>query len=178
MRNQVVSRLSTESPYFAWAGTCFSGWADVTWTDALMYLSNRVYCVGDCDIMCPMLLFMNNSSSSDNVLLWLVSALRKDVGYLPMAKPDALNHLGIRRDCVHLPDGNRSLVVFIEGCDLSLSDWESQPETCENGIQGVPFAGRMSSSTALAGEWLLVSNGLHRKAKLKPCDERPLWNVL
>jgi hypothetical protein len=39
---------------------------------------------------------------SDIVLLWLMSATRKDVDYLPMAKPDAINHLEIRRDCVHL----------------------------------------------------------------------------
>lgn len=29
----------------------------------------------------------------------VVSALEKGVDYLPMAKPDAINHSGIRRDC-------------------------------------------------------------------------------
>ena len=32
----------------------------------------------------------------------LISAMRKEVDYLLMAKPDAINQLEIRRDCVHL----------------------------------------------------------------------------
>ena len=47
-------------------------------------------------------------SLSDIALLWLMSAMKKGVDFLPMAKPDAFNHLEIRRDCVHL--------VGVSGC--------------------------------------------------------------
>lgn len=32
------------------------------------------------------------TSKSDAALMWLVSAMRKEVDYLPMAKPDAINY--------------------------------------------------------------------------------------
>ena len=34
--------------------------------------------------------------------MWLMSAMKMDVDYLPMVKPDAINHLEIRRDCACL----------------------------------------------------------------------------
>ena len=32
------------------------------------------------------------TSKSDAALVWLMSAMRKEVDYLPMAKPDAINY--------------------------------------------------------------------------------------
>ena len=44
-----------------------------------------------------------------------VCAAEADVDYLPMAKPVATNHLGIRRDCaIGLSDFGRLLVVLSE----------------------------------------------------------------
>ena len=39
---------------------------------------------------------------SSVVLMWRSLVAREDVDCLPMAKPDAFNHLEIRRDCGRL----------------------------------------------------------------------------
>ena len=54
-----------------------------------------------------------------------MSAVKKDVGYLPMAKLEAVNYLEIRCDCVCLFRRVRLLAVFIEGRDLGSMDRES-----------------------------------------------------
>ena len=51
-------------------------------------------------------------------------------------------------------------------------------ETCENGVQGVSFAGLRFASTVLQLERELRLRRDSHKAKLKPSNERPLKKVL
>ena len=66
-----------------------------------------------------------------------VSALKKDVDFLPMVIPDAINYSEIRRNCVAPVFGScdRLLVVSSEGRDLCLikKTQRAVPETCEIG---------------------------------------------
>lgn len=52
-------------------------------------------------------------------------------------------------------------------------DEESWSETCENGEQGVSFAGHGSVSTTLVGTRSAAVKGFTSKANTKPCNERP-----
>ena len=63
-----------------------------------------------------------DSVKSDTVHLRCVFVLLKGVDELLIAKPDANNHSGIRRDCATSLSRRRLLVVLIEGCDLCLYD--------------------------------------------------------
>ena len=69
---------------------------------------------------------------------------RKNVDYLLIAKPVAINHLRIRRDCAKLIYLlYRLLVVLSEGYDLCcfVATGRSMLEICEIGEQGVSFVG-------------------------------------
>ena len=63
----------------------------------------------------------------------------------------------------------RSLVVLIEGGDLCSSNKESLPETCENGVQGVLFAGRCCAS---------MSPGTERALRLRINSQRRLKGLV
>ena len=58
-----------------------------------------------------------------------------------------------------------------------LKNSESKPKTCENGIQGVHFAGRCAVSTAfLAGPQSPTVKGIHTKVK-DLVTNATLWNI-
>jgi hypothetical protein len=69
------------------------------------------------------------------------------------------------------------LVVLIEGRDFCSSNRENWSETCENGVQGVSFAGHRCVSTSSDGELSLDCRGIHTKAILTPCNKHPLRKV-
>ena len=58
-----------------------------------------------------------------------------------------------------------------------LKNSESKPKTCENGIQGVSFAGLSIVSTPSGWNTIFDCEGIHTKANLKPCNERPPWKA-
>ena len=92
-----------------------------------------------------------------------MSAVGKDVDCLLIVKSVAINNLGIRRDCVHFLKCCRLLVVLTEGRDLCCLNRESWSRTCENGVQGVPFAGHCCASTSPDGMLTLTAKGIHAK---------------
>ena len=76
--------------------------------------------------------------------------MQKGVDYLPMAKPDANNHSGIRRDCVCLCKVCRLLVVLTEGRDLRLY------ETGRNGLKCARARYKVTLSLASGTEYALA----------------------
>ena len=68
-----VGRLVLSGPIHGW--TCLTGWTGLGSTTLSETTDLWVY-----------------TSKSDAALVWLVSAMRKEVDYLPMAKPDAINY--------------------------------------------------------------------------------------
>ena len=73
------------------------GTASLFIADPWMYLSRRLYWVG-LNLLLGYFVKTNPGTPSDSVRLCRMSALKKDVDFLPMVKPDAINYSEIRRN--------------------------------------------------------------------------------